>query len=55
MTVRVLLMLAVFFTLSGCEQANPPPEEAEKRGGAERTQPAPRLVPRLAPQRTQNP
>jgi hypothetical protein len=50
MAVRVLLVLAVFFTFSGCEQANPPPEEAEKRGGAERTQPAPRLAPQHTPE-----
>ena len=50
MTVRGLLVLAVFFTLSGCEQANPPPEEAEKRGGVERTRPAPRLAPQRTPE-----
>ena len=59
MAVRVLLVLAVFATLSGCEQVNPPPEEAEKQGGVERVEPAPRLAPglapRLAPQPTPEP
>src|ERR671916_1296228 len=50
MAVRVLLVLAVFFTPSGCEQANPPPEEAERRGGAERTQPAPHFAPQRTPE-----
>src|SRR3712207_1236633 len=51
MADRVLLVLAVFFTLCGCEQADLSPEESEKRGGAERTQ----LAPRLAPQHTPEP
>ena len=45
MAVRVLLVLAVFAALSGCEQVNPPPEEAEKQGGVERVEPAPRIAP----------
>ncbi len=49
MTVRILLIVAVFAALSGCSRANTPPEEAERHEGVERARPAPRLAPQPAP------
>jgi hypothetical protein len=48
--VRVLLALAVFVALSGCEQTLLPPEEGEERGGVERARPGARLAPQPAPE-----
>jgi hypothetical protein len=44
------LVLAVFAVLSGCEQANSPPEEAEKQAGEEQARPASRLAPQPTPE-----
>ncbi len=44
------MVLAVFAVLSGCEQANSPPEEAEKQAGEEQARPAFRLAPQPTPE-----
>lgn len=50
MTVRILLVAAVFAVLSGCSRANPPPEGAERHEGVERAQPASRIAPQPSPE-----
>ncbi len=50
LAVRVLLALAVFVPLSGCEQILLPPEEAVERAEVDRARPGLRLAPRPAPE-----
>jgi hypothetical protein len=50
LAVRVLLALAFFVPLSGCEQILLPPEEGVERAEVDRARPGPRLAPQPAPE-----
>ena len=50
LAIRVLLALAVFVPLYGCEQVLLPPEEGVERAEADWARPRPRLTPQPAPE-----
>ena len=57
MAVRVLMVVAVFAVLSGCDRGGPTPEEQANGAGAEHSEPAPGLStqPLPAPEPVQAP
>lgn len=50
LAIRVLLALAVFVPLYGCEQVLLPPEEGVERAEVDRARPGPRLAPQPPPE-----